>query len=315
MNGHRFHMVSNQDHYNPFVRRAQSVFAQVFLLNTTIAVGKIVWGFSSHTLSMAADGFHSLLDAAANVIGIVGLHVSSLPPDEGHPYGHRKFEALSAVAISFFMFLAGFNIISTIIDRLFSRTAAHPEVTAISYCVMLGTLAVNLLMSKYEQRKGLELKNSLLLADSKHTFSDLLVTLTVIITLLAVQLHFPFLDIIASLVIVMFILHAGFEIIMRHIGVLIDAAILNPDDIQALVLNVPGVAGCHKIRSRGMQDHVFIDLHIQVSKQLSIEQAHHISYAVEECLKNSRPGIVDVLVHVEEEVQSRSEVLGGANDR
>ena len=195
------------------------------------------------------------------------------------------------------MFLACFNILSTVFERLGSHHYILPEVTPISYYVMLGT-SVNLIVSRFERRKGLELKSQLLIADSTHTFSDLLASLTVIASLLAVQLHYPFLDIVASIVIVGFILRAGFEIVTSHIGTLIDAATLNPNEIAALVLDVPGVIGCHKIRSRGMSDHVFIDLHVQVQSQLSIEQAHKIAYSVEERLKNAGLGAVDVPVFI-----------------
>lgn len=255
----------------------------------------------TNTLSMVADGFHSLVDASSNVVGIVGLSISMEPPDDGHPYGHRKFEALSAIAISFFMFLACFQVLSRVIERIFSTSTQLPEVSSISYLIMVSTAVINYLVSKYEARKGMEFRSELLLADAKHTMADLYVTGTVLIALVAVQLKANMLDVVASLIIVAFIFKAGYDIITTHLGPLVDAAILAPDLVEKLVLEVPNVKSCHKIRSRGMQDHIFLDLHVQVPRHFSIEEAHQISFLVEDRLKSAGMGIVDVLVHIEDD--------------
>jgi cation diffusion facilitator family transporter len=283
------------------LKAARLVLVQTLALNSFIAAAKIVWGFISNTLSMAADGFHSLLDASSNVVGIFGLSISMEPPDEGHPYGHRKFEALSAIAISFFMFMACFQVLSRIIERILSTSSKPPEVSSVSYLIMIGTAVINYLVSKYEAKQGAEFRSELLLADSKHTMSDLFVTGTVLVALVAVQLKAPALDVVASLIIVAFIFKAGYDIIIIHLGPLVDAAILAPDLVEKLVLEVPGVKSCHRIRSRGMKGHIFLDLHVQVPKHLSIEEAHQISFLVEDRLKSAVIGIADVLVHLEDD--------------
>lgn len=279
---------------------ARLVFIQTLGLNILVSVAKIVWGYISNTLSMIADGFHSLLDATSNIIGIVGLTIAMKPPDPGHPYGHRKFEAMSAIAISFFMFLTSFEIISQVIERLFSAKTETPVVSPISYAIMLVTALINVFVTRYEHKKGDELKSPLLIADSKHTLSDVFVTAIVFVTLVSVQLKIPHVDVIASLVIVGFILKAGYDIIVTHIGSLVDAAVLDPAAVEELALQVPGVIGCHRIRSRGSAEHMFIDMHVLVSRNLTIEEAHRISYAVEQKLQSLSP-TVDVLVHIEDD--------------
>ncbi len=283
------------------LKGARLVLLRTFALNFFVASAKIIWGLITNTLSMAADGFHSLLDASSNVVGIFGLSISMEPPDEGHPYGHRKFEALSAIAISFFMFMACFQVLSRVIERIFSISAQLPEVSSISYMIMIGTGVINYFVSKYEAKKGAQFGSELLLADAKHTMSDLFVTGTVLSALVAVQLRAPALDIVASLIIVVFIFKSGYEIITTHLGSLVDAAILAPDLVEKLVLAVPGVKSCHRIRSRGMKGQIFLDLHVQVPKHLSIEEAHQISFLVEDKLKSADAGIVDVLVHIEDD--------------
>lgn len=281
------------------LKAARRVFVYTLFLNLAVAISKLIWGFISNTLSMVADGFHSLLDASANIVGIIGITISAKPPDSDHPYGHRKFEALAAIFISFLMFLSSFEILSECFKRVTGGQGDVPVVTIQSYAIMLITMAVNIGVSKYESARGKQLQSELLIADSKHTFSDVFATVGVLVSLVSVQMNFPVVDVIASLVIVAIILRAGFVIVMTHQGSLLDAAIADPEQIEKLVLSTPGVVGCHKIRSRGMRDSVFVDLHALVLPNLPTAQAHEISSSIENRLRAAGLGIVDVLVHIE----------------
>ncbi|MBZ0188318.1 MAG: hypothetical protein K8F91_18860, partial [Candidatus Obscuribacterales bacterium] len=101
-------------------------------------------------------------------------------------------------------------------------------------------------------------------------------------------------------IIVVAIFKAGYGIITSNLGTLVDAVALDTTSVSDLVSSVDGVLSCHKIRSRGMQDHIFLDLHVQVPGCLSVEEGHKIAYAVEEKLKQNLEGVVDVVVHIEE---------------
>lgn len=282
------------------LKEARTVFVQTLGLNLLVSFSKLGIGISTNTLSMTADGFHSLLDASSNILGIIGLTISSKPADEGHPYGHRKFEALAAIGISFLMFFACFEVLSEAVKRVMSQGSA-PETTPVSYVVMVACIIINVLVSRYESKKGAELHSRLLEADSKHTLSDVFVSIGVLVSLLAVNFKFYFVDVVASLLIVLVIFKAGYEIIQAHLGILVDAVALEPEEVETLVLKVPGVISCHKIRSRGLEDHVFIDLHVQVSGHISVEEGHKIAYQVEELLMKEISGVEDVMVHIEED--------------
>lgn len=288
---------------------ARDVFLLTLGLNLLVAVGKLYWGYSSNTISMIADGFHSLLDAVANVVGLFGLNIAAKPADHNHPYGHRKFEAMASMGISFFIFLTCFEIAGKGIERLFSPAAEAPHISVISYLVMLVTLGINLWVTWYESRKGQALNSELLKADAKHTLSDCLVSIAVLLSLFAIQSGFAWMDMAISFAVAIIILKVGFEQIMVHMGALTDEAILDPAEIQRIVLSVPDVRDCHKIRSRGMENHIFIDLHIQVDPHLTVKEAHGISYQVEAALEQSFEGRVsDVLVHIEEHETSSDNV-------
>src|SRR5258708_1667326 len=101
---------------NP-VRGVLGVLVVTFLLNLLICVGKLGVGLAVNSLSMVADGFHSLMDSLANVVGIVSVLIASKPDDEDHPYGHRKFEVLAALGIALFMGV-------TCVERAIPRAAS-----------------------------------------------------------------------------------------------------------------------------------------------------------------------------------------------
>jgi cation diffusion facilitator family transporter len=265
--------------------------------NLLIAVAKIIYGYMTASLSMAADGFHSLFDGTSNVVALIGIWAASHPPDDTHHYGHRKFETFASVGIAILLFITCYNILRSGVTRLSDPTP--PEVTPISFLIVGLTLAVNYFVMRYEQQKGREFENKLLLADSEHTRSDILASCSVLISLIAVQLDYPVLDPIAALFIAGLIGRVGIQILLESSKVLIDYSVLEPKKIQDLAIGIDGVEECHQIRTRGSSNHIYIDLHIHVPPEMTALQAHEVAHRVEATIKNHYPEVVDIVVHVE----------------
>ncbi|MGD9682557.1 MAG: cation diffusion facilitator family transporter [Candidatus Obscuribacterales bacterium] len=282
------------------LRQARTVFWQTLFLNLIVSASKLFCGFKTGTLSMVADGFHSLMDASSNIVGILGLTIAIEPADRGHPYGHRKFEALAAIGISFLMFLAGSEVVKEVFNRITSPESVSLRVEPVSYVVMIASIIISILVSRYEKGKAEALGSNLLAADAQHTMSDVYASLGVIAALLAAQMKINIIDLVASVVIVIAIFKAGYGIITANMGILVDAVVLDESEVEAIVCQVEGVISCHKVRSRGMKDHIFLDLHVQVPGHISVEEGHQIAYAVEERLKERLDGVVDVVVHIED---------------
>ena len=133
--------------------------------------------------------------------------------------------------------------------------------------------------------------------------TDVYNSISVLVAFVAIQMGWLWADMAVAIVIVGLILWAGYQIIESNSASLVDRVAIEPSVIEAVVLSVDGVCSCHKIRSRGMSSHVFIDLHIQVDPELTVAQAHKIAYAVEDKLKQIEAyTVADVLVHVEEAI-------------
>jgi cation diffusion facilitator family transporter len=230
-------------------------------------------------------------------MGMVSLRASRKPPDEDHPYGHRKFETLAAAGIFGFLMLVVIEVVQNAVRRLSAGTV--PEVTWYSFAVMLGTLAVNLAVVRYEGAQGRALRSELLRADAAHTRSDVLTSCAVLVSLAAVWAGYPMLDALGALVIAVFIARTGYQIGMETSGILADRVVLNEDDIRAIVMGVPEVVGCHRIRTRGSFDHTFLDLHVWFHGDTTLFEAHRLSHVVKDRLMDRYPQIADAIIHIE----------------
>ncbi|MFH1354676.1 MAG: cation diffusion facilitator family transporter [Candidatus Omnitrophota bacterium] len=267
-------------------------------LNWIVALAKVIYGKFTNCESMAADGFHSLSDGASNIIGLIGIHFASQPKDANHPYGHKKYETLFSLGIACLLFLLSYSLIKASIEKIFIPHT--PTVDIGSFIVMLITLTVNCWVMNYERKKGEALGSDILISDSLHTKADVLISASVIITLLVIKLGFPILDPIATIIISLFIAHAGYQIAKKAQAVLCDtAAIVDVSKITNTVMKVRGVKNCHKIRSRGRPDDIHLDLHVQVNPDMHIDIAHRLSYEIEKVIQKEFPQITDVVVHLE----------------
>ncbi len=271
-------------------------YFNVLFLNFAVALAKIIYGYWTNSLSIISDGFHSLFDGASNVIGIIGITIASLPPDKIHTYGHEKFETFASLGIAFLLFITCFEILQSAIGRFYNPEI--PDITLLSFIIMGITLIVNLIVSWYENKQGERLKSSILIADAKHTRSDVYVSLAVILGFIAIQMGFSIVDPIIAILIAILIAKMGIEVIKSSSSVLLDTAPLDEETIRSIVCSIPKVKESHRIRSRGLPSHIYVDLHVSLESS-SVSEAHEIAHQVEDKLKSSIPEIEDVVVHIE----------------
>lgn len=279
-------------------RDVRRVLWIVLGLNLAVAVAKLAYGVWSGSVAMQADGFHSVFDGASNVVGLVGMAVAGQPADLDHPYGHGKYETYSSAIIGAMLLLAAWNVGTEAWSRLFAG-GRPPRVEAGSFVVMLATLATNILVSTYERAKGRALRSEILLADASHTASDILVSLGVVAGLIAVKAGFPVADPAIALLVAGFIVRAAWQVFQQANATLSDQARIPKAEVCAAALEVPGVLGCHSIRTRGGASDVYVDLHIQVDPASSVADGHRIAETVERAIWERFDEVSDVIVHLE----------------
>jgi cation diffusion facilitator family transporter len=268
-------------------------------LNLLATAAKLSVGYWTGSLSLIADGFDSVFDSASNVIGLVGVYLAAQPADEDHPYGHRKAETMTALIVAFLLFLTTWELIQSAVERLRNPALIQAEVNAWSFGALLVSIVVHMTVVQYELREGRRLHSDVLVADALHTRADIFISLSVIGGLIAVRLGYPLADPILALVIALLIAKIGTDIIRESSPTLMDRVAMPADQMEQIALAVPGVLSCHRVRSRGHEQAVYADLHIQVDPAMSTEQAHAIAHEVQRRLRKRRPDIRDVTIHVE----------------
>ena len=273
------------------------VLWRVFFLNLIVAAAKITLGLSSGAVSVLSDGFHSLTDTASNIVALVGVRIASQPPDDDHPYGHRKFETMASVGILIFLLLVLFQVMSAAVARL--QSGGQPVITWLTFVVMGTTFLINLGVVFYERAAGRRLVSEVLMADAHHTTSDLLTSASVIAALIGVRMGYLWLDPVAALVIAGFIGYACWEIFQSTSGILADRFVIPEEAIRDVVRSVPEVVGCHHIRTRGSNDFVFLDLHVWMDLDMRLDEAHRLSHVVKDRLIARFPEIKDAVIHME----------------
>ena len=267
------------------------------MLNLLVAFAKLGYGLWSNSLSMTADGLNSLLDGASNVVGLIGLAIAVRPPDPNHPYGHRRFETLTSLCIALFMLLALLEIVQQSIHRI--QTSERPDVTIFSFAVMTLTLLINVTVTTWERRTGKQLRSSILIADARHTSTDIVATIAVIAGLIGVELGFGWADVAFALIVAGVIAWGAWSIIREAALSLSDVAAASTEEIDRAARTVSGVRGVHNIRTRGAEGLIWVDLHIQVDPEMHVDQAHEIASVVAERVERQLGSSADVTVHVE----------------
>lgn len=280
------------------------IFWATLLLNLAVAGAKLFFAAWTRSLSIFSDGLHSLMDGGSNVIALVALRIASQPPDEDHPYGHRKFETLGAMGISALLCLAAWEILTGAWDRI-RHPVRLPEVNLWVLGGMLGLMGVNATVAFYERRWGRRLQSPLLLADAEHTKSDVLASALALVAMFAALFEQYWMDTVSAVLIVGLILWAAYGIVRDSTMTLSDARRLDPRPIRLLVEGIEGVRNCHMIRSHGTPTNVHVDLHIVVSPRLSAQRAFEIENTVIARLKKAYPQIAEVTVRHQTRMPTR----------
>jgi cation diffusion facilitator family transporter len=288
--------VSN-DAYRRGVRR---VLLVTLALNVVVVAGKLVAGLLADSLSVVSDAIHSSVDSLNNIVGLVVMKYATAEPDEGHPYGHAKFETLAAFAIAGFLFVTCYQIALSAIKRIFAYDAPAPEITALTISVIGGTIIVNIVVTVYERREGRRLQSAFLIADSAHTRSDVLVSCSVLVGLILIRSGYVWLDPVISLGVAVVIAWSGYQIFKTTVPILVDAAPVPSWRIAEVVRSVQGVHSAHDIRSRSQGGEMFVEMHLHIEPEFERDHiaSHAVTVEIERRLA-AEFGRVTATIHVE----------------
>lgn len=264
---------------DPDVRRQYGVFAGGvgIALNLLLFAGKLAAGLLTGAISVTADAFNNLSDAASSVVTLVGFRLAGQKPDADHPFGHGRMEYLAGLLVSLLILLVGVELGKSSLEKIL-----HPEstqLTALSGCILVISILVKLWMGWFNSHLGERIQSETLRATATDSRSDALATSTVLLGLGITHVTSLQLDGWLGLLVAVFILKAGWSAAKETIDPLLGTT---PDpemvqEIQALILEHHQVVGIHDliIHDYGPGRRM-MSVHAEVSAQADVIEVHDI---------------------------------------
>lgn len=270
-------------------------------VSAVLAVVKIVSGVVGHTYALVADGVESLLDVFSASIAWLSLRYSSRPPDERHPYGHGRAEALGALVIAVVLLAAAMGIAALSVREILTP---HLLPAPFTLAVLVGVIVIKELLFRFLLREGRDIHSRAVQTDAWHHRSDALTSAAALVGISLALWHgegWAAADDWAALFACGIIAVNGLRLLRGALDDVMDAA--PPPDVEAsirrLATAVPGVAGTDKCRVRRSGVVLFVDLDVIVDGAISVRRGHDIAHDVKRALLDSNLGVLDVIVHVE----------------
>lgn len=305
------------------IRRVTLIGSAIDLL---LAVVKLAAGFWGQSQALIADGIHSLSDLATDFVVLYAARHSSRGADEGHPYGHGRFETIATVILGVALMLVAAGITWDAIERLFhTERLLQPGLLAL--LVAFVSVVFKEWIYHYTKRLADRLRSPLLAANAWHSRTDAISSLIVIVGVGGSMAGLSYMDAIAAAGVGLFIARIGWDLAWHGVRELVDTGLEAEQlsEIRDIIRGVDGVQGMHSLRTRRVGADVLVDVHILVEPRLSVSEGHHIGEVVRTRLLRDHEEVNDVLVHIDpeddehharlRELPLRAELLARLNSR
>jgi cation diffusion facilitator family transporter len=267
---------------------------------------KLIVGILTNSLGILAEASHSALDLVAALVTWFAVRISGKPADHDHQFGHGKVENLSALFETLLLLMTSAWIIYEAVQRLFYKTE-EVQVSVWSFIVMVTSIIVDINRSRMLYKAARKYNSQALEADALHFSTDIWSSSVVIVGLIGVTIarFVPGLnwmiqaDAIAAMVVAVIVIYVSGELGWRTIVALLDTAPEGKrDQIIEIVDALDGVENCHAVRIRPSGASWFVDLHITMDGECTLNEAHTTTETIEKEIQKLLPNS-DVTVHVE----------------
>jgi len=270
--------------------------------NIVLSVLKVFVGTMAGSMSLIADGIHSLSDVATDLVVLLGIHLGSRQPDESHPYGHGRLETLSAVIVGSVLAIVG----AAMIYRGGMDIAAGKVVKANDFVLLVASISIVAKELLYRMSKKVAIKwhSPVLYANAWHHRSDAFSSVAVVVGFVSLRLGFVYGDQIAAVAVGLMIVLVAIRIVGDCVRELTEGAIDSETvaHIKQIVNSNNQIRQWHKLRTRMVGREVFVDLHILVDPELNVAAAHDIAEDLEKAMEGEITRPVNIIIHVEPDI-------------
>lgn len=269
------------------------------VVNLLLTVVQIAAGVFAKSQGLVADGIHSLSDLVSDAVVLFASHHSQKDADEGHPYGHQRFETAASLVLGLLLLAVGVGMVWTAFRKLETPESVS-QVHAVALWVACGALVAKEALFRYMLAVAKQVKSSMLVANAWHARSDAASSLVVALGIVGNLAGYPILDPIAALIVGFMVAKMGWEFGWTALHDLMDHAV-DEQEVQAIrqtLLDTPGVAGVHDVRTRKMGDMIVVDAHIEVDAALTVEAGHDIAVVARQRVLQ-RHRVLNLMTHVD----------------
>lgn len=269
------------------------------IVNVILSIFKLIAGIIGKSSAMISDSIHSISDVISTIIVIIGINISNKQSDDSHQYGHERFEAVAALILSIILLFTGIFIGYDAIIKIISNNDLEIPTTIALVAAMI-SIIVKETMYWATRKVAKKMNSSALMADAWHHRSDALSSIGSLIGIAFSILGFPILDKITSLIICIFILKVGYDILKDSIYKLVDKSC---DDetvyqMKELILKTEGVLELDLIRTRLFGNKIYVDIEIGADKNLTLENSHKIASNIHDLIEETFKNVKHCMVHV-----------------
>lgn len=280
-------------------KKATKVSIVTVIINTVLAIFKVIAGIVGKSSAMIADGIHTFSDIATTVVVIIGLKISNKDADEKHPYGHEKFEPEISKIVSLLLAGTGVFLAYNAIQILLSGNLDTPK--PIALYAALTSIAVKEAMYWYTIITARKVKSIAMEADAWHHRSDAISSVGTLIGIAGARMGFKFLDPVAGIIVSLILIKVGVEFYLKATDQLVDQSADDKviEQIKEVATSIEGVKKIHDLKTRKFGNKIYVDIEIQVDKRITVEEGHHIADLVHDSIEETIEDVKHCMIHVE----------------
>ena len=268
--------------------------------NIILVIFKLYAGIVGKSGAMVSDAVHSLSDVFATFVAFIGVRISRKAPDSLHPYGHDRFECLASMILGLILLGTGIGIGISGVNTIIAGNYGSLEMPAfIALIAAVVSIATKEAMFWYTRHYARKISSSAFMADAWHHRSDALSSVGSFLGILFARMGFPIMDSIASVIICLFILKVGFDILKDAVVKMLDTSCGEEWDntMAEFIKSQPGVDNVDLIQSRKFGDKIYLDVEISVDGSLTLTEAHNIAENIHDTVEQNYPEIKHIMIH------------------
>ena len=259
---------------------------------------KFLAGIFGKSSAMISDAVHSISDVISTIIVIIGLKISSKESDDKHQYGHERFESVATIILAFLLFITGIIIGFDGIKNVINKNYQIPTYFAFFSAIL--SIGVKEWMYWYTIKVAKKINSSALKADAWHHRSDAISSVGSLLGITFSMLGLVYMDLIASIVIAIFIIKISVDIFIESINKMLDSSCDEEtvEKIEKVVLKTKGVIGIESLKTRMFGNKIYIDIEVSANKNITFLESHNIAHKVHDNVEKKIENVKHCMVHI-----------------